>query len=485
MYENTSIGILKKIYATLEKNNILCYNIYEMHIHKRLISSVLLVLALPASVAFARTTALTGATAVPTSNKQMRLKVAERLLERVASRYNITSTLAKAEAAVRERQSLLKKSVMVTLEIEGVNKPSQATLWPVTVYGHADWITFNIRSNGDMSFALDERRVQSELSSALPLGLPAVIDGVAMEESVDAYGIKRIRTTTNPAEGFEWDGPQAASSILEALQNDDRLLTVSMVHRDGTLTVTRDGTQQTLTLLSAGLSDYRTSPAGRRANIQKAVEQQLHGVRILPGSTFSFNATLGGPITKSRGWQDSLIIVNGMDLEPAPGGGICQAATTVYRAAILAGLPIVKRAPHSLYVHYYKLFGLGLDATIFPGRQDLVFQNDTPGDIVLQASTEGTGVRVEFYGISDGRTVAMDGPYFNTNASPEAFGRALRSNEIGWLQHITYGDGRKETKTILSAYNKMPRSLATEMPKPHEVIQPMHAAPHIETAMAQ
>src|SRR5437763_5795507 len=63
-------------------------------------------------------------------------------------------------------------------------------------------------------------------------------------------------------------------------------------------------------------------------------------IRLQPISTLfpyttlfrSFNDTLGGPIDVSEGWFMALGIFNGQDLRPIPGGGICQASTTMYRA---------------------------------------------------------------------------------------------------------------------------------------------------------
>ena len=60
---------------------------------------------------------------------------------------------------------------------------------------------------------------------------------------------------------------------------------------------------------------------------------------------------------------------------PEYGGGLCQVSTTLYRAAIYGGLPIVDRAPHSYAVSYYsQVGGHGLDATIYPPSRDLKFK---------------------------------------------------------------------------------------------------------------
>lgn len=384
--------------------------------------------------------------------------VAKRLSSRITREFGVTPPLGAVENAVAERQALLSKNVNVQLQVNGPSPDTQsgsALAWNVSVAAHPEWIVFSATSS-TASFALSAQAVKNDLSASLPLGLPAVVDGFADNGVKDSYGVTRLSVSTHPQAGYEFNPQAGADAVLAAFTQGKETVSMPIVYRDGRLSL-GSGTQ--LTLLATGLSDYRTSPWGRMANINKAIHERIDTAVVPQGVNFSFNSLLGGPISHSNGWFDSLIIVNGSSLEPAPGGGICQTATTVYRAAILAGLPVIKRAPHSLYVHYYELFGLGLDATVFPGSQDLVFQNNTPGNIVILATTQGTNVTVQFYGVQDGRSVAMDGPYVGPGYD-QVFGRTLKSNEIGWMQTIKLGDGSVEHHPIISAYTKMPHTAA-------------------------
>ena len=70
------------------------------------------------------------------------------------------------------------------------------------------------------------------------------------------------------------------------------------------------------------------------------------------------------------------------------GGGVCQASTTVYQAAVCAGLQIVKREPHSDSVNYTEY---GKDATVYwVGKRkiDLVFKNNTEDPIYMVAAVQ-------------------------------------------------------------------------------------------------
>jgi len=77
------------------------------------------------------------------------------------------------------------------------------------------------------------------------------------------------------------------------------------------------------------------------------------------------------------------------------GGGICQVATTLYNAALLAGLEIVARSHHSRPVDYAPR---GRDATVYFGNTDLKFRNNTPLPLYVHAYISGNRVCCELYG---------------------------------------------------------------------------------------
>lgn len=411
--------------------------------------------------------------------------VARRLAARLNRSFGADVPLSSLRRAVGERQRLLSHALAVRLPVSEAEAGSGTLVWDVTLQEHSAWLTPQVTSR-DIRFTVDPQAIAKTLSAAMPLDLPKVTDVSVIGTKTDSYGVRRVTTTGKPSAGYEFATDDAAFRIAGAFRLETESITLPLRYRTGTVTINNSGSLVTLELLSTGRSDYETSPWGRKANIKKGTEQHIDGVFIPKGSTFSFNDTLSGPVTLSRGWFDSLIIVNGSQLEPAPGGGICQVATTVYRAALLAGLNVTKRAPHSLYVNYYKLFGLGLDATIFPGKQDLKFENDTPGDIVVQARTVGTEVFVDFYGVKDGRSVALDGPYFMQNAQESGLQRELRSNEIGWMHTVTFANGTTRQNGIISAYGKMPRSLATQvLAAEPESVATLHAAAPVQAHILQ
>lgn len=163
-------------------------------------------------------------------------------------------------------------------------------------------------------------------------------------------------------------------------------------------------------LIGKGVSYFRGSIASRVHNIVLA-SSKLNGLLIKPGETFSFNQAVGD-ISAATGYQQAYIIQNGRTVL-GDGGGVCQVSTTLFRAALNAGLPIVERTAHAYRVAYYEQgFGAGLDATVFAPSVDLKFKNDTPTHILIQtiADPANSTLTFELYGASDGRVSYVSTP---------------------------------------------------------------------------
>lgn len=158
-------------------------------------------------------------------------------------------------------------------------------------------------------------------------------------------------------------------------------------------------------LLAIGYSNFYGSPQNRIFNI-KLGAKKIDGLIIAPNEEFSFNKTIG-EIGPDSGYLPELVIKNNKTA-PDYGGGLCQVSTTLFRAAVLAGLKITERYPHAFPVVYYN--PQGFDATIYPPSPDLKFVNDTPNHILILSRIEGNFLYFEIYGTNDGREVKIIGP---------------------------------------------------------------------------
>lgn len=157
-------------------------------------------------------------------------------------------------------------------------------------------------------------------------------------------------------------------------------------------------------LIGRGFSTFKGSIVTRIHNVTLAASR-INGTLVKPGEVFSFNQAVG-EVNGATGYQKAYIIRNGRT-ELDDGGGVCQVSTTVFRAALNAGLPITERRAHAYRVGYYEQNAkAGLDATVFSPTTDLKFVNDTPAYFLVQTTVDvpSRALTVEIYGTSDGRS---------------------------------------------------------------------------------
>ncbi len=151
-------------------------------------------------------------------------------------------------------------------------------------------------------------------------------------------------------------------------------------------------------VLGSATTTYWTSSLDRKHNIALGAKR-TSSVVVEPGEEYSFLEHLGD-VSLATGYKKELVIAYGSTRKEA-GGGICQVSTTLFRAAVDAGLPITDRTGHGYIVGYY---GPGLDATIYGPWRDFKFLNDTGAPITVQSSVNKAGsISFSIIGIPDGR----------------------------------------------------------------------------------
>jgi hypothetical protein len=128
----------------------------------------------------------------------------------------------------------------------------------------------------------------------------------------------------------------------------------------------------------------------RAFNVQLATSA-IDGAVILPGRTFSFNHVVGER-TAAFGYARATVIRDRMIAE-GTGGGTCQVASTLHAAALLAGLDIVERAPHTRPSKYIRM---GLDATVAFPRIDLKLYNPRSDSVTIRASASRGSLTMRF-----------------------------------------------------------------------------------------
>src|SRR5690554_3211477 len=124
------------------------------------------------------------------------------------------------------------------------------------------------------------------------------------------------------------------------------------------------------------------------ANVERGAAL-LRGAVIEPGGVFSFNERVG-PYTPARGFRDGPEYRAGQ-VVPSAGGGICKVSSALFNAAVLAGLRVVERHPHSMLVAYVPA---GQDAAVAYPYKDLRLRNQQDGPVVVWADYRDAALTV-------------------------------------------------------------------------------------------
>jgi vancomycin resistance protein YoaR len=308
---------------------------------------------------------------------------------------------------------------VVTADLENIREEAKEIIFkPLTVtYGARTWdltpeqilemLTVDKDSNR-AEVALNKNRFDAFAESLgrevnePPRGRVTEMDGI------NVVGFEIIQG------GRELDVQKFSEDFEDALFGEVLSVEISLIETSGEDNPAKYGI---FTLLGEGRSNFRGSAAGRVKNLTLAA-QRTSGVLVPPGAVFSFNRSVG-PISAATGYDQAYIILGGRTVL-GEGGGVCQTSTTLFRAILNSGLPIVERHPHAYRVSYYELDSkVGFDAAIFQPYLDLQFKNDTENYILVQAfwNLEQTTLTYRLYGTPDGREVSISEPVV-TNVIP-------------------------------------------------------------------
>jgi vancomycin resistance protein YoaR len=176
--------------------------------------------------------------------------------------------------------------------------------------------------------------------------------------------------------------------------------------------------------IAEGTSSFAGSSYERAENVRVSCRKLAHTL-IPPKSVFSFNDSLG-KISLDNGFVEGKIIQGDWVVSDI-GGGVCQASTTVFRAALYAGLDFDEWHFHNFRLGFYEQDGSppGLDAAIYqPNNEwewelDLKFTNPTDNWLLLEMGTENDIAYTRLYGTPPGWEVDVSVPYISDPIKPK------------------------------------------------------------------
>ena len=264
-------------------------------------------------------------------------------------------------------------------------------------------------TNGSLQLSWDAAALD-----ALIGGVAAEIDTEATNSWVQDLGTKSWLVPAE--EGRSLDRPAFVVSMHEALTSGDHDIPLAVrVHTSPDITTEEQMAQLGITdVVGAGDSIYAGSGPGRLNNVETAA-YMVDGTLVPPGEIFSFNAAVGDLFNGM--YMDAGSYIDGPAGESLA-GGVCQVSTTIFRAALNAGFPIVEWWQHSFRSPFYELGGWspGFDAAIVqdsgnPAEStDMRFQNTTDSWLMISAKTVDGELKVEILGADPGYKVAFDEP---------------------------------------------------------------------------
>jgi vancomycin resistance protein YoaR len=190
------------------------------------------------------------------------------------------------------------------------------------------------------------------------------------------------------------------------------------------------------------LSEWTTifSPStlnGNGVNIQIPTSI-IDGYVVEPGAMFDFLAVIG-PITSPPYTTGAAIVHNRTVADGVLGGGMCSCSTTLFNAAMRAGLDIRARRNHSYYITRYPV---GLDATVWiasrNSKQTMSFVNDNQYPVLIRGINRPGEVTFELYGVDDGRTVELSEPRVENAKAANEFYEYTDGLAPGVKQRVEY-----------------------------------------------
>jgi len=336
-------------------------------------------------------------------------------------------TLTEAEAKLTSSENTTANAFSVTINIgnkswtiDNTNITSTRTVEKVLqqAYALGRQNTTGIIGTSLTPFRERVNTVVGMLSNYVYLKSDATYDHDAVKQKVDeiaAYVTRepvdsQIATFDPNTRSFTFTDDQAGVTIdSNALYNDviAKLdqgavgATISVTAQITTPAVTKADMMNSFKLIAAYTTNT-ISDKERNNNINLAC-QAINGRALMPGESFSFNASTGQRTT-DKGYQSAGAIAAGQSIEEV-GGGICQVSSTLFNAVARADLEIVSRSPHawpSTYVNY------GEDATVNWPNLDFKFKNNKTTPIFVIAYYKDRKCSAEIWGMTLGTGVTID-----------------------------------------------------------------------------
>ncbi len=232
------------------------------------------------------------------------------------------------------------------------------------------------------------------------------------------------------------------------------------------------------TVLSYYTTHFDGTNPDRNKNIELSQELLTHSY-VPAGQAFSFNTTVGTR-TKEKGYKDAPVYYDNKVVMDA-GGGVCQTSTTLFNAALRAGLIIDHRAPHFAPAGYVPV---GMDATVADNSLDFGFTNPFKHPVYIYTKYTNDSLTVYILGNKADtckvtfKTLSQKTlPHKVIHKHDDSVTDDVRKQEgydghdISIRRDVLYKDGDKYHDTITSHYDPNTTIILTKGENSEETVQ--------------
>ena len=241
----------------------------------------------------------------------------------------------------------------------------------------------------DISYSNSYIQIPTYVQYPDPIDVDAIHEDI-FREPQNAYFTTEPYAVFADITGIDFDKEYLSSMIEENPEAEE--YAIELQYSKAELTVQDLGMEAFPNLLGSWSTKYVNNP-DRTTNLRLAANK-IDGTVIMPGEIFSYNKVVGKR-TIAAGYKNAAIYQDG-EVTDGLGGGICQISTTLYNAAIDAGMLIEERRNH-MFVPTYA--DAGKDATVVWGSTDFKFENRRAYPIKIETSVTGGIASVKIYGL--------------------------------------------------------------------------------------
>jgi vancomycin resistance protein YoaR len=300
-------------------------------------------------------------------------------------------TTAEADAVAKKARGVLAEPL--ELQAEGES-------WMVTPDRLGSALVVSAQ-DGKIEVSLDGDRLDGVLTNVYN---DLTVEPVEASYGFDAKGDVIVKPSR---EGKSVEGEKLLDDIQDGIFEGKREYQVPINVAEPEYTTTELRSKKPTELQGTYRTNYRatTDQGQTRVENLKIASKAVSGTFVAPGETYSMLDHVA-----NLDYYKTHVIVDGAE-RLDEGGGLCQVTSTLYNAALYAGMEITERTPHYSQLPYIRP---GMDATVWYGGAgtaddlDMKFENTSDGYVLLQEYVSNDGyIYANVYGVPDNIKVEM------------------------------------------------------------------------------